>query len=502
MNLFPRYGAWSANPAGAKDFVAAAVCGRRVFFRLMPVLLALVSLPVAQASVADWPTYRGDNRRSGITSESIQVPLTPTWTYTSATPPQTAWSGPAKWDSYANIRGLESMRNFDPAFFVIAVNGSVYFGSSVDDAVHCLNAETGLEKWVFQTDGPVRLPPSWHKGKLYFGSDDGHAYCLEAAHGALVWKQKPSGPESLLLNNGKLISHWPCRTGVLVQDDTAYFGASLLPWEHSYLCAVDAQTGAEEGTGRYRATLEHLTMQGPMLATETRLYLPQGRQRPELFERATGRAVGGFGGSGEGGVFAVVTRTDEFLHGQGQNHKSGGELRGFDANSRDYFVTFPKATRIVVTEEVAYLNTGSELSSFARARYVELAKHRAQLQIQQKSIQERLKKLSGQAQAPAREKLREELQPIESEMETLSEKMSTCFLWKTSADYPYDLILAGEMLFAGGSSRVAAFDAASGKERWSAPVTGKAHGLAVANGCLFVSTDRGAIHCFRAPSGR
>jgi len=43
--------------------------------------------------------------------------------------------------------------NFDPAFFVIAVNDSVFFGSSVDDAVHCLDARTGQEKWVFNTDG-------------------------------------------------------------------------------------------------------------------------------------------------------------------------------------------------------------------------------------------------------------------------------------------------------------------------------------------------------------
>jgi hypothetical protein len=472
------------------------------FTVLTSFVLSLVSMTVTPAPAADWPTYRSDNRRSGVTPESIPVPLIPNWSYTSVTPPQTAWSGPAKWDSYANIRGLESMRNFDPAFFVVAVNDSVYFGSSIDDAVHCLNAESGAEKWVFQTDGAVRLPPSWHKGRVYFGSDDGHAYCLDAAQGALVWKRKPSGPETLLLNNGKLISHWPCRTGVLVQDDIAYFGASLLPWEKSYLCAVDAQSGAEEGPGRYRATLEHLTMQGAMLATETRLYLPQGRQRPELFERATGSPVGGFGGSGEGGVFAVVTRTDEFLHGQGQNHKSGGELRGFDANSRDYFVTFPKATRIVVTEQVAYLNMGSELSAFARARYVEIAKRRAQLQAKQKTIQERLKNLRGEAQAPAREKLREDLRPIASEIDTLSSQMSACFLWKTSADYPHDLILAGDTLFAGGNNRVAAFDTASGEERWSAPVNGKAHGLAVANGRLFVSTDRGAIHCFRAASAR
>ena len=485
------------------DFLRASGFGFRISHSLLRAFIcaAVTSVLPWCASAADWPTYRHDNRRSGITVESPRLPLQPAWTYTSPTPPQMAWSGPAKWDSYANIRGLESMRNFDPAFFVTVVGDSVYFGSSVDDAVHCLDVGKGAEKWVFGADGPVRLPPSWHEGKVYFGSDDGYAYCLDAARGVLTWKCKPSGHETLVWNNGKLISHWPCRTGVLVQDNIAYFGASLLPWEESYLCAVDAQTGAREGSGRYQVTFEHLTMQGAMLATDSRLYLPQGRQRPEMFERATGRSIGGFGGSGQGGVFAIVSRSDEFVHGQGQNHGSGGELRGFDAHSRDYFVTFPKATRIIVTDEVAYLNTGTELSGFARARYVELARHQAQLQGRQKEIQEQLKKLRRQGSGPESDKLKEELKAIEPDLAATAEKMAGCFLWKTSVDLPHDLVLAGKTLFAGGEGRVAAFDSASGKELWSAPVRGKAHGLAVANGRLFVSTDRGNIHCFQLSAG-
>ncbi|MCC6820892.1 MAG: PQQ-binding-like beta-propeller repeat protein [Verrucomicrobia subdivision 3 bacterium] len=468
---------------------------------LVLTLLSLTSVAELRAPAADWPTYRGDNRRSGVTAEAIRVPLLPAWTYASPTPLQMAWPGPAKWDSYANLRRLESMRNFDPALFVIAVGDSVYFGSSVDDAVHCLDAKTGAEKWVFHTDGPVRLPPSWHQRKVYFGSDDGNAYCLDAALGDLVWKRKPSGEENLLLNDGKLISHWPCRTGVLIQDDIAYFGASLVPWEPSYLCAVDATTGAETGPGRYLEKLEHFTMQGAMLATQTRLYLPQGRQQPEMFERATGRAIGGFGGSGQGGVFAVVSRTDEFLHGSGQNHGSDGEVRGFDANSRDYFVTFPKAKRIVVTEATAYLNTGTELSGFARARYLEIAKHQAQLQAQHKRIKEALKKLGDKAKESAGEKLKDDLKPIEAELATVPPQLAACYLWRTVADCPHDLILAGATLFAGGDDRVTAFATATGKVLWSAAVTGRAHGLVVANGRLFVSTDRGTIHCFQMAAG-
>ncbi|HUU91650.1 MAG TPA: PQQ-binding-like beta-propeller repeat protein, partial [Phycisphaerae bacterium] len=44
-------------------------------------------------------------------------------------------------------------------------------------------------------------------------------------------------------------------------------------------------------------------------------------------------------------------------------------------------------------------------------------------------------------------------------------------------------------------------DTANGKPIWSADVRGKARGLAVAGGRLFVSTDTGAIHCFVQGSG-
>jgi hypothetical protein len=201
-------------------------------------------------------------------------------------------------------------------------------------------------------------------------------------------------------------------------------------------------------------------------------------------------------------VFALVTRTDEFLHGQGQNHAAGGELRGFDAVTRDYIVTFPQATRIVVTDEAAYLNTGAELSRFARGRYVELARRQTRLAARQKTLEEQLKKLGAQADRPVGEATRTELKAVESELATLPGPMAACFLWKTSANCPHDLILAGMTLFAGGDNGVAAFDASTGKELWVAPVAGRAHGLAVARGRLYVSTDSGAIHCFRAAPGQ
>ena len=61
---------------------------------------------------------------------------------------------------------------------------------------------------------------------------------------------------------------------------------------------------------------------------------------------------------------------------------------------------------------------------------------------------------------------------------------------------PSALILAGDHLFAGGDGKVMAVSVESGAVAWEAEVEGRVYGLAVANGRLFASTDRGVIHCF------
>ena len=58
-------------------------------------------------------------------------------------------------------------------------------------------------------------------------------------------------------------------------------------------------------------------------------------------------------------------------------------------------------------------------------------------------------------------------------------------------------ILAGEKLILGGKDTVVVLDAASGDRLGALEVEGEARGLAVADGSLFVSTDRGNLYCFR-----
>ncbi len=48
----------------------------------------------------------------------------------------------------------------------------------------------------------------------------------------------------------------------------------------------------------------------------------------------------------------------------------------------------------------------------------------------------------------------------------------------------------------GAKGKVMAFDAESGKEKWSGDVDGHAYGLVYSDGRLYVSTSLGHIYCF------
>jgi len=467
------------------------------FQTIRSIVWTFVMLAAAAGGLAaeDWPTYRHDNRRSGVTSESLYTPLEQKWAVKSAIPPQTAWAGPAKWDSYAFIRNIKSTRDFDPAFYATTSGDLVFYGSSVDNAVHCLDAATGKESWLFHTEGPVRLPPSVHDGKVYFGSDDGCAYCLTASDGSLVWKYRATKDERLLIQDGRFISRRPCRTGVTVQDGKAYFAASLLPWDASFLCAVDAATGSDHGPGLYKVQREDLTMQGAIAASRTKLYLSQGRQAPIVFDIRAGESLGLVGNDGDGGIFALLTEDDTLLAGHGQDHGSFGELRGFNAESKDFLVKFPKATSMVVTGSKAYLATPTDISAFDRTRYIALSKQKLGIEAEQKPLREELKKL-GKEPSDKGKDIQRKLQEMDSRIAILDADMGRCFIWKRQCGFQHEIILAGQTLFAGGTDVVAALDAADGRILWQTPVEGKAYGLVVSNGRLIVSSDIGAIYCF------
>ena len=255
--------------------------------RLLGLALAL-AWPSAGLHAADWPSYRHDNQRSAITAETLKLPLAKRWQMTPAQPPSPAWAKPAKFDFYVSPQSRKPLVHrlaYDHAYHATAGGDRVFYGSSAEHTVHCLDAYSGKEKWVFFTDGPVRFAPSIHDGRVYAGSDDGTAYCLDAATGKLIWTHTAASEKNKLVpNDGRLVSPWSVRSSIAVDAGTAYFTSGFFPHEGVYMSAVDALTGEPTQSRHWKQ--HHLnkgSFQGDMLLSNSSTYMPGGRSTPFLF---------------------------------------------------------------------------------------------------------------------------------------------------------------------------------------------------------------------------
>jgi outer membrane protein assembly factor BamB len=453
---------------------------------------------MAAADAADWPTYRHDNARTGCTSESLARPsrLVLQWIYTPFHPPRPAWSGPAN-----RPREGVKLRHrviFDDAFQIAAVGNVVYFGSSVDNKVYALDAATGEERWSFFTGGPVRLAPTIWKNRVFIGSDDGFIYCLNAANGQLVWKKRGGPNDEKLLGNGKMISRWPVRTGVLVDEGIAYFGAGIFPHENVYLCAVRADNGEliwnNDTISQESAYRNDLSPQGYLLAARTQLFVPSGRALPVAFDRTTGQMIFDrkYGWRGEqtggviGGTYALLA--DEQIYTGTQHH-----LLTLDQKSgKTGFGWFP-GRRLAVVGNMAYMATGREIVAMDRSEYAKTSRHRNALEYKIKGLRSNVRRAKGDK----RRKLEQELKAAEAELvRHRRQNIAPTVNWRIPSECDAELILCKNLVFAGGQGKVNVFNRKDGKAIWSAKVDGKARGLAVANGHLYVSTDTGKIYCF------
>jgi outer membrane protein assembly factor BamB len=430
----------------------------------------------------DWPTFMHDKHRSGVTGERLEPPLSESWVFKATHRPQPAWPGPAEQDFFHRLFNLRSTVTYDRAFHVVGADDTIFFGSSADDKVYALDARTGRERWTFFTEGPVRLAPVVSGDKVYVGSDDGFLYCLSGNDGSLIWKYKVADGDRMVPGNGRIISMWPIRTGLLVDEGALYFAAGLFPNQGTFLFALSA----EDGSVKWKRKVG-VSPQGYMLASDERLYVPTGRTNPVIFARADGSSLGELPSAG--GTFALLTE-NVLVTGPGRGAK---ELNAADVDTKGRIATVG-GLRMLVNGPTAYMQAESQLSAFNRGLYLELSRKRNDLTQQHDELKEQFKKADkNTAEA---QQLQQELQNISTQISELSRKMKDCFLWTVECKYPFSMIMAGDVLFAGGQNEIAAFRARNGNVIWSTSVDGKAYGLSVMNGGLYVSTDEGQIHCF------
>ncbi len=442
-----------------------------------------IVLTAGTCPAEDWPSYLHDNTRSGITSESLPLPMQEVWRYQAAHPPAPAWPAPAENDYWHNLRKLRSLVTYDRVYQVVVAEGAVFFGTSSDGKVYALDANTGEPRWSFFTGGPIRLAPVVAAGKVYVGADDGTVYCLDAQNGRLLWKFAAQEKQSYLPGNGRMISRWPIRAGLVVEAGTLYFGAGLFPKEGTYLFALDAETGDVTWKQSVRRS-----PQGYMLASSQRLYVPTGRTSPAVFSRTDGTFQGEF--SSGGGAYALLTQ-DVLITGPGRDEKA---ISASDIKTKETIALFG-GLRMVIQGKTAYMQSETQLSAFDRGRYLLLSREKNNLDKQRVEIEKRGKKLSNRTAEFKR--LATELRQLKRRQGEIRKEQAACELWTVKLACPFSLVLAGETLFAGGENQVVALDCKDGKPLWHEAVDGKAYGLSIADGMLYVSTDKGVIHGFR-----
>lgn len=455
-------------------------------------ILAAVSilLPVEASRAGDWPMYRHDPARSGVTPERLAPPLRQAWVHRARHAPRPAWPAPARQDFWHRHRDLQPEVTYDRAYHVVVAGGAVFYGSSADDRITCLDAASGRVRWSLFTEGPVRLAPAVAGGRVYAGSDDGCVYCLDARDGRLVWKRRLAPADRRIPGNGRVISVWPVRTGVLVEGGVAYACAGLFPREGTYVFALRAG----DGSILWRRETDRAAPQGYLMATASLLVVPTGRTAPALFDRREGAFLGAL--DAQGGSFALLT-DEVVINAPG---RTTGLVDVSDVRTRERIATF-RGLNMLVRGERAYLHDRTSIAALDRVRHLRLARERNAVAKRAEGIEKRLDAAKRAGRAEEVRALARDLAAAKGRIAQLEEAMRACFLWRRPCADPFDLILAGDVLFAGGGGEVAAFRASDGARIGSAPVEGRAYGLAAAGGRLYASTDEGAIHCFAAAGG-
>lgn len=440
----------------------------------------------------DWPTYRGDNSRTGATSETIAVPLQVRWEYASPAPIEMAWSSAEGRVIEGKLLGHRV--KFDDAIHPCIVDGKVFIGSPVDDCLHCVDLNTGKSLWTFFTGGPIRLAPTIADGRVYFGSDDGHVYCLNANDGSVVWQLRAGPEEDWLLARGEMISRWPIRSGVLVDDGVAYFGAGIFPHEDVYIYAVDAADGSiiwkQDNVSALDAGRNDLSPQGYFLASDDLLFVPSGRSLPAALDRKTGELVHKRTFSWRSTAGGVVGGTQALLS-DGQIFSNGPHhLLAMDQKSGDVGFGWFAGRQMVVSGDDAFVATGDVVAKLDRMEYAVNSRKRHNLENEVYS-------LSRQLRGDKADEVREKLKKVNDELLSIADVGVT---WQKETHDDAALLATPETVFVGGDGHVVAYSRETGGAVWRSEVAGKARGLAVANGHLFVSTDSGKIYCFAPES--
>jgi len=322
---------------------------------LLAIFIAVLCLVLSSVAFSeDWLMWRHDAAHTAATNEELPKDLHLQWRRQLPEPRPAFPERPRLC--------------FDLSYEPVAMGNTLFVPSMVTDSVTALDADTGEEKWVFFAEAPVRFAPVAQNGKVYFVSDDGFLYCLDAEKGKLLWKFSaiPSGLEPYrLLGNGRMISRFPARGAPVLAEGVIYFASGFWSNEGVYVFAVNAETGKliwknGDGVRIENGLIDHgcrkdagLSPLGYLAVLGDRVIVPIGRALPAFFDRKTGKMepyTTGWGGR------SALAKGSWYVCGIGDFYFHSGELFGLT----------PKAAAAAGEYELKKLMTFEELAREAQ----------------------------------------------------------------------------------------------------------------------------------------
>ena len=421
---------------------------------LFSVLLGVIASSGHLAAAGDWPQWRYDAGHGAVTPHALPDQLHLQWSR------QLPIASPA-WPS------TQSKLDFDLAPEPVAYDGRLFIPHTTNDSVTAYDTETGEKLWRFYAEAPVRFAPVATQGKVWFVSDDGHIYCLNAGNGKLLWKFNGGPGERRGLDHGRMISTWPARGGPVHRDGKVWFTASIWPFMGIFVHCLNAETGdviwTNSGDGMNYTVQPHgapsfatIAPQGHLALSGKHLIVPGGRSTPAVFDADTGKLLHFKYDKKQGNHRVYASGDYYFVDGDWRQVTNGAAI----AEARP---------QLIGPREMINQN-GGEVTA---------------------------QKLEGRIEITTKtDKKGKKVQESKFVADTL---------WSVKLDKEggHLFLQAGHRLFAGAKNKVTAFDVANlrlGKPEpaWSATIEGEPWTMLATDNRLFVVTEDSRVYCFGA----